>query len=160
MTAPGYSDRYHRSVNEVLELRRRAGMTQAALAHASGVPQPNIAAYESGRRTPSRTTLERLRAAAKPLPAHVLREHRSAVVDLVHRHHAAEPRVFGSVARGEDRRGSDVDLVVRFEPGASLFDLVELREDLLQLLGVDVDVVSEAGLGRSRERILEEARPL
>ncbi|WP_448073302.1 nucleotidyltransferase domain-containing protein [Georgenia yuyongxinii] len=145
-------------MDEVTELRRRAGLTQAALAAGAGVPQPNIAAYETGKRRPSAATMDRIRSAAKPRPSIVLAERRSEVLDLVRRHRAANPRVFGSVSRGEDTSGSDVDLLVTFDAGASLFDLVELREDLQDLLGVKVDIVSEGGLRSSR--IAHEARPL
>ena len=54
--------------------------------------------------------------------------------------------VFGSVARGEERPASDLDFLVEFEPGSSLFDLVRLQEDLRALLGHPVDVVSLGGL--------------
>ncbi|MEZ5144109.1 MAG: nucleotidyltransferase family protein [Acidimicrobiales bacterium] len=54
--------------------------------------------------------------------------------------------IFGSVARGDDTADSDLDFLVEFEAGSSLFDLVYLRDDLTQLLGHDVDVVSSGGL--------------
>lgn len=135
-------------------------MSQTALARASGVPQPNIAAYESGARRPSRTTMERLRAAAKPRPSVALAQHRGDVERIVRLHKGSRPRVFGSVARGTDLSGSDVDLLVRFSPGASLFDVAELQADLEDLLGVEVDVVSERGLGRRAAEVLREARDL
>ncbi|HUY98543.1 MAG TPA: nucleotidyltransferase family protein [Verrucomicrobiae bacterium] len=55
-------------------------------------------------------------------------------------------RVFGSVARGDAGPRSDVDLLVDFEPEASLLDQVGLFHDLESLLGVPVDVVSSGGL--------------
>lgn len=74
------------------------------------------------------------------------------------RHHGADHvRVFGSVARGEERPGSDIDLLVRFEPGRSLFDLMGLEEELGDLLGVHVDVVSEGGLKPRDDRIRSES---
>ena len=54
--------------------------------------------------------------------------------------------MFGSVARGEEREGSDVDFLVAVEPGRSLLDLARLELRLEQLLGRRVDVVTEAGL--------------
>ena len=57
-------------------------------------------------------------------------------------HHAASPRVFGSVARGDDQPGSDVDLLVDFTDEASLLDEVGLRLALADLLQVSVDVVA------------------
>jgi predicted nucleotidyltransferase len=51
--------------------------------------------------------------------------------------------IFGSYARGEQTRESDIDIVVRFREGATLFDLVELAEFLEHKLGIKVDIVSE-----------------
>ena len=70
--------------------------------------------------------------------------------------------LFGSVARGEDRPGSDVDLLVKFrsEAQAGLFEVVRLRAHLEDLLGVPVDLVTEDALKRGlRERVLGEAIP-
>ena len=76
-------------------------------------------------------------------------------------HGARNVRVFGSVARGEAGAGSDVDLLVEFEPGRSLLDHAALQIDLEKLLGRRVDVASSRGLkSRVRDRVLREARPL
>ncbi len=77
-------------------------------------------------------------------------------------HHGAyNVRIFGSVARGEADEDSDVDFLVNMETGRSLFDLGSLLMDLQDLLGREVDVVTEAGLRpRIRRRVLSEARPL
>ncbi|MCX7856160.1 MAG: nucleotidyltransferase family protein [Anaerolineae bacterium] len=65
--------------------------------------------------------------------------------------------IFGSYARGEARRRSDLDVLVRFLEGASLFDLVGLADLLEENLGLQVDVVSERALRPElRERILSE----
>jgi predicted nucleotidyltransferase/uncharacterized protein with HEPN domain len=70
-------------------------------------------------------------------------------------------RVFGSVARGEADAESDIDLLVDVEPGRTLFDLSELLMDLQDLLGHNVDIVTEKGLNnRIRQRVLKEAVPL
>ena len=70
-------------------------------------------------------------------------------------------RVFGSVARGDNTGASDVDLLVTPQPGCSLFHLGGLLEDLQELLGCRVDLVTEDGLKpRLRERVLQEAVPL
>ncbi|MCF8145903.1 MAG: nucleotidyltransferase family protein [Deltaproteobacteria bacterium] len=90
-----------------------------------------------------------------------LKEHRDAVIALAAKHGAREPRVFGSVVRGEAGLESDIDLLVRMDEGRSLLDLSALVLDLQELLGVKVDVVSEDGLyWLLRRRILKEARPL
>ncbi|MGM1028314.1 MAG: helix-turn-helix domain-containing protein [Actinomycetota bacterium] len=145
---------------DVRRIRERAGLTQRELAQRSGVAQPNIAAYERGTRRPSATMLTRLRETAKPRPSTALAAHRSEVEAILRQHKALGASVFGSVARGEDRSGSDLDLLVVFRPDASLFDQVELEHDLQQLLGVDVDVVSDAGLLERHRRIREQAVPL
>ncbi len=80
---------------------------------------------------------------------------------LAERWGARNVRVFGSVARGETQRQSDVDFLVEFAPERSLLDHGGLLADLEALLGVSVDVVSEGALrARFRERVLKEALPL
>lgn len=76
-------------------------------------------------------------------------------------HHARNLRVFGSVARGEDRPDSDIDLLVEFDPSASLLDLIGLQQDIEAILGRHADIVTPNGISPFlRERILSEARPL
>ena len=65
--------------------------------------------------------------------------------------------VFGSVARGEETPTSDIDFLVEFEPGSSLFDLLHISEELEALLGVRVDVVSAGGLKDRDDHIRREA---
>lgn len=141
----------------VVEIRNRAGLTQQELSALSGVAQPNIAAYEKGTRNPSAQMLARLAAAAKPRPSTVLSRHREAIRAIAAQHKALDVKVFGSVARGEDRPGSDLDLLVTFRPDASLFDLTGLAEDVEELTGVHVDVVSEGGLREGHEEIRAQA---
>ncbi|MDP3972639.1 MAG: nucleotidyltransferase family protein [Candidatus Nanopelagicales bacterium] len=86
-----------------------------------------------------------------------LREHRAEISMVLKRHHAVRARVFGSVARGEAGPESDVDLLVRFETGSSLFDLMDLQDELQEMLGVSVDVVSEGGLKDRDDLIRREA---
>jgi predicted nucleotidyltransferase len=77
------------------------------------------------------------------------------------KHGARNIRVFGSVARGESRPDSDVDFLVDMTPGRTLLDLGGLLMELRDLLGVNVDVVTEDGLKpRIRERVLKEAELL
>ena len=92
---------------------------------------------------------------------HSIQERRAEIRRLAERYRAGDVRVFGSVARGENTEGSDVDLLIRTRPGCSLFDLGGLLEDLQELLGCRVDLVTEDGLKpRLRERVLREAIPL
>ncbi|WP_340540287.1 helix-turn-helix domain-containing protein [Nocardioides sp. GXZ039] len=141
--------------------RRAAGLTQSQLARAARVSQPNLSAYENGRRRPSPEVLDRLRRALAGRPSARVATHRDAIHDLAAQFHAVDPRVFGSVARGDDEPGSDVDLVVDFTEEASLLDEVGLRLALRDLLQVEVDVVASDGLrGAFRERVLSEAVPV
>lgn len=90
-----------------------------------------------------------------------IRRVRGDIVDVAARRGATNVRVFGSVARGDTTSASDVDFLIELELGRSLVDLGGLLMDLRELLGVDVDVVTEAGLApRVRERVLAEAVPL
>ena len=84
--------------------------------------------------------------------------HREDIRRLAARWGARSVRVFGSVARGEARPDSDIDLLVDFEAGRSLLDQAGLLVDLEDALGWKVDLVSIAGLKpRLRDRILREA---
>ena len=69
--------------------------------------------------------------------------------------------LFGSFARDEATKASDIDLLVEFEPGRSLLDHIALAQDLEDLLGREVDVVTEKGLHwYIRDRVCREAVPL
>ena len=88
-------------------------------------------------------------------------ERRADILRLAARHGARDLRVFGSVARGESREASDLDLLVEWEPGRSLMDHARLVLDLQDLLGARVHVGTERSLHwYARERILQEATPL
>lgn len=71
---------------------------------------------------------------------------RDQIKAIVARHRGRSVALFGSVARGEETPESDLDFLVDFDAGASLFDLVRIEMDLTELLGRDVDVVSSGGL--------------
>ncbi|MCY3021361.1 MAG: nucleotidyltransferase family protein [Planctomycetota bacterium] len=91
----------------------------------------------------------------------VLRTKRDEILRIASKHGAYNVRVFGSVARGEDDEGSDVDFLVEMERGRSLLDMGGLLMDLQALLGRRVDVVTDKGLrSRIRERVLHEVMPV
>src|SRR5699024_8778228 len=91
-------------------------------------------------------------------PSSRVARHRESLLDVVEKHRAANPRLFGSIARGEDGQDSDVDLLVDFTEDAGLFDEIALRLDLTELLGTRVDVVgSDALRGPFKDRVLDEA---
>lgn len=136
-------------------------MTQAQLAEATGIAQPHLSAYESGARTVTPRVLEMIEQATRVRPSELVHRHRDEIRVLAGKYGADNPRVFGSVARGTDTPDSDIDLVVRFRPGASLGDVALLQHDLCELLGVPVEVVSEGALrGRFGHRVAAEAIPV
>jgi predicted nucleotidyltransferase len=93
--------------------------------------------------------------------ATLIAEKKKEIRVIAAKHGARNVRVFGSVARGEARPDSDVDFLVDMEPGRTLLDLGGLLMELRDLLGLDVDVVTEHGLKpRIRDRVLKEAELL
>jgi predicted nucleotidyltransferase len=89
-----------------------------------------------------------------------LRKERTTILALAERHGVRNIRVFGSVARGDNREDSDIDFLVDFEKGRNLFDLGGFLMDLQDLLGVKVDVVTPNSLHYTRDQVLAEAQPL
>lgn len=140
--------------------RLAGGLTQKQLAGRAGIAQPNLAAYESGRRAVSEEVAEKLIHSARPRPSVALWKHADEVRRIALRHGVTRVRVFGSVARGDDRFNSDVDLLVQLRPETSLFDLVEMTAEIEALLGCPIDLISEAGLGDRDAHLLAEAVPL
>lgn len=127
---------------ELRSRRLRLGLTQRELAARSGVAQPVIAAAETGRRGIGAEGRAKLDAALQVRPSTVLARHRPAVRDAVARHHGHDAFVIGSVARGDDTPESDLDLIVTFDPGTDLLDVLDLTDELEALLGTKVDVIS------------------
>jgi predicted nucleotidyltransferase len=76
----------------------------------------------------------------------LLKSKRQEILALAARHGARNVRVFGSAARGEAGPESDLDILVEMEPGTSLMDHIALMQDLEDLLGRKVDVVSDKAL--------------
>lgn len=134
--------------------------------------QSVISAYESGQRKPSlpslarlidaagfeltlglRKTPSRLRRPSGPVGRRV-RRHRKDLVAAAAAHGVSNLRVFGSVARGEDRPDSDVDILADLPTGLSLFGLGRLEADLEGILGTRVDLIPAADLKPGvRERV-------
>ena len=88
-----------------------------------------------------------------------LRSRRDEIIEVARHNKAHNIRVFGSVARGEATPESDIDLLVDFEEGASLYDLSGLWQDLSELLDHPVEVVSDHPHMRERfrKRIMRDA---
>jgi uncharacterized protein len=90
-----------------------------------------------------------------------LRNNKDKIQQILAQHHAENIRVFGSVARGDSTEESDIDFLVNFLPNASLFDQVEIIDELALLLDCSVDVVSERALNQYiRPQVLKEAIPI
>lgn len=135
---------------DIRTLRRRAGLSQRQLADLTGIAQPNISAYESGRLVPSAATLTRIEEATSVRPSALLERMRDEIRAVAARHHAGDVRVFGSVATGTDTPSSDLDLLVHFSESATLYDQIGLSQELEDLLGVRVDVISDGAAGTAR----------
>jgi predicted nucleotidyltransferase len=129
-------------MTDIRAMRLAAGLTQTELAARAGTARPNIAAYESGAKVPSREVLDRLIAAMRPRPSEALHGHEAEVREIATRNGATRVHVFGSVAKGTDGIESDLDLLVEPGPDTSLFDLYQMEDEISELLGIEVDVVS------------------
>jgi predicted nucleotidyltransferase/DNA-binding XRE family transcriptional regulator len=143
------------------QARKQAGLSQVELAARAGVTQSVISAYESGQRQPAIPALTRLIEAAGfeltlglrrqlgrlsgPVGRRV-RRHRRDLIAAAAAHGVQNLRVFGSVARGEDRPDSDVDLLADLPPGLSLFGLGRVEADLEAILGSRVDPIPAGDL--------------
>ena len=91
----------------------------------------------------------------------LLQEKRNEILRISKLHGVLNVRLFGSLARGEERPDSDIDFLVDLEKGRTILDLGGLLMDLQHLLGHKVDVVTEKGLHwYIKDKILKEARPL
>ena len=94
-------------------------------------------------------------------PSAALDRNREAVRTIVLAHRATNPRVFGSAARGEDSMTSDLDLLIDPTPETTLLDIGAIRHELLDLLGVSVDVVTPNALPtKFRATVIAEAVPV
>ena len=144
--------------------RLGAGLSQAEVARRAGTSQPAINRYEKGRTVPTLKTTERLLAAchAKLRPSDLLANNRERILAVAAAHGAVEVLVFGSVARGEDDPESDLDLLVDIPlERLSLLDLIQLKLEISDLLGIRVDLgTAEMMRPEVREKVLSEARPL
>ena len=87
-----------------------------------------------------------------------LRSRRDEIFKIAALHGAKDLRIFGSVARGETTQSSDLDVLIRLEPGRSLLDLIAIKQDLEDLLGCSVDVVTEDAVSpHIRDQVLKDA---
>jgi uncharacterized protein len=88
----------------------------------------------------------------------ILKDERKEILRIAASHGAQNVRVFGSLARGEAGPDSDIDILVELDHGRSLLDIIAIKQDLEDLMGCDVDVVTEAAISPYiREQVLKEA---
>ena len=94
-------------------------------------------------------------------PSEILPLHRERIRQLVLEAGMANPRVFGSVVRGEDTEGSDLDLLVDPAAMTDLLDMARLQRLLQAEVGVKVDLLTPGDLPpKFRERVVDEALPV
>jgi predicted nucleotidyltransferase/DNA-binding XRE family transcriptional regulator len=141
------------------EARLDSRLSQTEVARRANIAQSVVSAYESDQREPALTTLRRLIEATghrlvinferdlqfRPgLPdtrlGRRLRQNRRALLASASRYGATNVRIFGSVARGEERRDSDIDMVVDVLHDTGLFALASLEQEFREILGVPVDL--------------------
>lgn len=83
---------------------------------------------------------------------------RTAIREIAARHGATHLRVFGSYAKGTNKKNSDLDLLIDLQPGRTLLDIVAIQQDIEDALGIRVDVVTERSLSpHIRDSILNDA---
>lgn len=124
--------------------------------------------YRTGLQVSSMVCMSMSDAPTRPLRfrgtsplAQQLLSHRDDVTALLTRAGVRNPRVFGSVVRGEDHSGSDIDLLVDLPDGFGLFDLARLERDVSRIVGVPVDLVPARSLRENLQgSVLHEATPL
>lgn len=146
------------------EARTGAGLSQVELAARAGVTQSVISAYESGHRQPALPTLaalieaagyelaisirrptRRLSKLSGPVGRRVRRKRRELVAAAAE-HGVTNLRVFGSVARGQDRPDSDLDVLADLPSGMGLLGLGRVQAELEAIVGAPVDLVPAANL--------------
>jgi len=151
-----------RAAELIAAARQDAGLTQFELAKRSGITQSNLSTMEGGRRRPSAAMLERILEAADYRPSIAVAHASGAIHAAATRRGLSEPKLFGSIIRGEDHFDSDIDLFVSAPVGSGLFPVAAFAAEVEQLTGFPTQVVAEhsataTALGRS---LLRSAVPL
>lgn len=170
--------------NALRQARFDANLSQTDLAVRAGTSQSALARYETGAALPTLPTLERLLAACgrrldiQTPPAHPsasvtsmrshlgpqankVRRQRRRLLDAAEKHGVSRLRVFGSLARGEGKAASDIDLLVDLKPGRTLLNLTAFRREAAEILDLPVDVATADMLKEHiRTEVLNEALPI
>ena len=137
-------------------VRARSELVRAVrIAASEGMTQTEIA-QQIGRSQPEVSRLLRFHGTSSL--ARRLRSNASRVREIVAEAGGARVRVFGSVATGQDRPDSDVDLLFTMSEPLSLMELGRLEQRLADVIGAPVDLVPDAALRPDlRDRVLDEA---
>ena len=94
-------------------------------------------------------------------PSQALESNRAAIRDIAARHRVLGVRVFGSVLRGTDTEGSDLDVLVEPSDHTTLLDIGKIQFELCELLGINVDVLTPGALPINlRDKVIAEAQPV
>jgi predicted nucleotidyltransferase len=94
-------------------------------------------------------------------PSLALSMHRTAIRRVVESHRALNPRIFGSVALGNDHEGSDLDILIDPTPDTTLLDIGAIRHELIKMLNIPVDVLTPNALPEKfRASVLADAKPI
>ena len=126
------------------------GMTQREIAESLGISQPAVSQQLSAHPLPGEVDPQTLLDAAAPV-----------LKSLAESHGFTRLAVFGSLARGQARDDSDIDLLVEAPPGTSSFGFVRFQQMLEQTLGREVDLAPYGGLtSKLDDDIRREAVPL
>jgi predicted nucleotidyltransferase len=126
-------------------------MTTPGTVHPEAVPrnaQPAGLSPMTRRRRPAAGYSGRMATPTSTSPSvrQVIEQHRARIDAILARYGASNPRLFGSVARGDAADGSDIDLLVDLDPAAEgnpLLRVAGIGEELSALLGRQVDVVTD-----------------
>ena len=90
--------------------------------------------------------------------SNTLKNKRDEILTIAKKYGAKNIRIFGSMARGEETLQSDLDIIVEMEKGSSLLDIIAIKQDIEELLGLNVDIVTEASISPYiRDMVLKEA---
>jgi predicted nucleotidyltransferase len=135
--------RVDRAAELIRAAREDMGFPQADLAEAAGMELLEVSDYESGRSRPHPESLDRILTAARIRPSIPIAVFADTILNEAERFRLDNVRVFGAALRGHDTEHSDIDLLVRLTPAASLFDLSGFANEVERLTGFDVDILTD-----------------
>lgn len=149
-------------------LRTSRGLSQRELAQRAGIARSSVIDLEQGKQTLElRTLIAALNALRHDLdlvsdvrPSEILAERKQDMLQAAAAHRISDVRVFGSTARGDDDRESDIDLLVHTPDDMHPGELAAFEAEIERLTGIDVDVLSDKLAGAKYDEIRASAVPL